>query len=178
MNRLDSPPSQRPAGAQAGPKTYAIILTTLALGMLLGAVLTGFVARQTSSPGVPEMMIGHDSIESAFLDLIEPTEAQREAIWPILRDAQQGVIGNMVMMRCRMRTHVDSIVVQLDAHLTEEQMKRVTYAMQEQPDEEFVRRMPAEVMEQIQRVEALRQGQARDCTYRVPRIPLLRPSGL
>ena len=82
------------------------------------------------------------------------------------------------MMRCRMRTHVDSIVVHLGAHLTPEQMERVAYAMQEQPDEEFVRRMPREVMEQIQRVESLRQGQARDCTYRVPRISLVQPSGL
>lgn len=175
MNRFDSPPAPRPTTATVGPKTYAIVLGTLVLGMLLGAVVTGFVARQTAQAGVPEMMIGHDSLESAFLDLIQPTDAQIEAIYPVLQGAQEGMVGNLVFMRCRMRTHIDSIVVQLDEHLSPEQMERIRFAMQEQPNEEFIRRMPPDVMTLIRAIEAMDRSADETCVYEAPRIPLRRP---
>ncbi|MEM6783661.1 MAG: hypothetical protein AAF624_08005 [Bacteroidota bacterium] len=172
MNPFDSPSASHPDSANVGPKTYAIILGTLALGMLLGAVITGFVVRQSERDMVPRMMVGHESIESAFADMIQPTEEQREAIQPILQEAQEGMIGNILFMRCRMRTHIDSVVVALESELTPEQVNRVRYVMQEQPDEVFSKRMPADMMRLIQSFESMGRPADQECVYQAPRIPL------
>ncbi|MEM8599559.1 MAG: hypothetical protein AAGF99_06550 [Bacteroidota bacterium] len=157
----ESPDEAPPIGAKA----YAVILGTLVLGMLLGALMTGFAARQAGD-GVTGLMQDHESVEAALVALIEPTEAQREAIAPILVMAGNGMISNMVLMRHRIHTHVDSVLVQLDVHLTDAQMERVVYALRVRPNETFANRIPAPLRARIEAAEA--QG---DVPVSIPAVP-------
>jgi Spy/CpxP family protein refolding chaperone len=104
-------------------KTVLIIVATLVIGILIGALGTGFMAHRFGRR-LPHMEHGEMFVEG-MLDLIDPAPEQEDQIRGILtRHAQQftEITGDF---REEISVLVDSLRAELDSVLTEEQKERL-----------------------------------------------------
>lgn len=126
-------------------RPVVIVVGSVLLGMVLGALLTGFVVRQRL--GAIQSMFEEEGFEAVFFEATDPTPEQREQVRPILRDAYGVMIASTVDFRSRMRAHADSTLDALDVHLDDEQMERARFLLKVLPERQFRERMdslPAE----------------------------------
>lgn len=101
-------------------KTILVIVITLAIGMVLGALIHGAVMRNR----VKDMafrMRSNEGFMRRMEMIIQPDESQREALRKILRKHFQ----NMSQYQENFRAMMDSLRTELEPILTEEQKKRL-----------------------------------------------------
>jgi len=107
-------------------KTYVIIVLTLVIGMIIGALISGVVVRHRIRQF---MSLGHpDHLTERIESIIEPTAAQRDTVHQILmRHAQQfhEIHGRFESQLLALK---DSLKMDLDPILTEEQKERLERA--------------------------------------------------
>ncbi len=109
-------------------KSTLLLLATLVIGLVLGALLNGYFVRQRLD------RIGHFATPLGFGErierAIEPTsEEQREAIRAVLDDAAPKAVAIMRESRSRMAALNDSVKAELGNVLSEDQMKRLDERM-------------------------------------------------
>ncbi|MEO0557029.1 MAG: hypothetical protein AAF170_02475 [Bacteroidota bacterium] len=129
-------------------RPVVIVIGSVLLGMVLGALLTGLFVRHRLL--TVQSMFQEEGFEAVFFEAVNPTEAQREAIRPILSDAFEAAISNAVEFRGRMQTHADTTLEALDEHLDDGQMERARFLLKVIPDNQMQRRLesaPEEVRE-------------------------------
>lgn len=120
-------------------RPVVIVLGSVLLGMILGALLTGLFVRHRVL--TVQSMFQEEGFEAVFFDVVEPTDAQREAIRPILSEAFTAAIGNAVAFRAEMQAHADSTLAALDVHLDDEQMERAQVLLKVIPQNQMQRRL-------------------------------------
>ncbi|NNC65664.1 MAG: hypothetical protein HKN84_12830, partial [Gammaproteobacteria bacterium] len=108
------------------PKTKStlLLLATLVIGLVLGALINGYFVRQRLDRIGGLMNPGGfgEHIEA----IIQPTnDEQREAIRKVLDSASPQALAVMRESRQRMRALNDSVKAELENILTEEQMERL-----------------------------------------------------
>ncbi|MEM1057554.1 MAG: hypothetical protein AAF791_02120 [Bacteroidota bacterium] len=145
--RLLPPSGDRRPGRRAA----LVILATLLLGMILGALMTGYFVRQRLA--AVYVLNEQSGLERAFYKAVDPTPEQREAIAPILADAREGMIVNLLGLRGRMQVHMDSTLDRLDVHLDDEQMEETRQLLRVRPQQEFLRQVPDDLRERIEQAD-------------------------
>lgn len=108
------------------PKTKSTLLlvATLVIGLVLGALINGYFVRQRLD------RIGRLMNPAGFMgrmeEVIQPTsDEQREAIRQVLDAAAPRAMAIMRESRARMKALNDSVKSELSGIVTEEQMKRL-----------------------------------------------------
>ena len=104
-------------------KTAMILLSTLIIGILCGALITGAVtqARITPLGGAPSP----DRFIRHMDRIIQPDAKQREAIQQTLEDYRPRFEATMTQHRDEIRALIDSLQKDLKPLLTEEQLERM-----------------------------------------------------
>ncbi len=119
-------------------KTVLIILITLIIGMIIGALITGAFARhhigRFMSMRKPERLGAH--VER----IIDPDESQREAVRAVLQRHSEQFLELHSQFEGKMLALRDSLKKDLDPILTEEQKKRLE--RQPKPPKHFRDRPP------------------------------------
>jgi len=104
-------------------KTYLIIVLTLLIGMIIGALMTGAVVRHRvrrfMSLGRP------DHLTARIERIIEPTAAQRDTVHQILMDHAQQFHEIHGRFESQLLALKDSLKKDLDPILTGEQKERL-----------------------------------------------------
>ncbi|HLA64804.1 MAG TPA: hypothetical protein VK610_10285, partial [Rhodothermales bacterium] len=119
----DAPTPAGP-GRAARLRPTLVLLCTLALGVLLGALLNGYLARQRFER--LDRMRGREGFVTMMEGVVAPTsEAQRAAIQPALERESVRARTLFQDFRARMRANQDSLLTELRPHLTPEQLARV-----------------------------------------------------
>ena len=104
-------------------KTALILLSTLIIGILCGALITGAITQariaQIEGSPSPERFIRH-------MDrIIQPNAEQRDAIQRTLEDYRPRFQNTMTQHREEIRVLIDSLQQDLRPFLTEEQLERM-----------------------------------------------------
>lgn len=121
---LPGAPTPAPSARAARLRPALVLLGTLALGVLLGALLNGTLARQRFER--IDRMRGREGFVQMMEGVVRPTsEAQREAIQPALEREAVRARALFQDFRTRMRANQDSLLMELRPHLTPEQLARV-----------------------------------------------------
>lgn len=119
-------------------KTYVIIMLTLVIGMIIGALITGAVVRhrirQFMSLGRP------DHLTARIERIIEPTAAQRDTVHQILMEHARQFHEIHGRFESQLLALKDSLKKDLDPILTAEQKERLERAPR--PPEHFRDRRP------------------------------------
>ena len=112
-------------------KTALILLTTLVIGVLLGMLLVGALARYHMGPRIGFPLSDH--FVSRFERLIEPDEEQRDTVHKILEsysgkfaDMHDKHFGEMTIL-------MDSLHADLSSFLSEEQIVNLRARTHTQP---------------------------------------------
>jgi len=104
-------------------KTYVIIVLTLVIGMIIGALITGAIVRHRIRRF---MSLGHpDHLTARIERIIEPTEAQRDTVHQILMDHARKFDQIHGRFESQLLALKDSLKKDLDPILTEEQKERL-----------------------------------------------------
>ena len=109
-------------------KSVLLLLATLIIGLVLGALINGYFVRQRLA------RIGDFMNPAAFggriEEVVQPTsDEQREAIRRVLDSAAPRAVDIMRESRSRMRALNDSVRSELEDILTPEQMQRLDERM-------------------------------------------------
>jgi len=104
-------------------KTYVIIVLTLVIGMIIGALITGAVVHHRVRRF---MNLGHpEHLAVRIEELIGPDESQREMVHKILMKHSERFLSVHSQFESEMLALRDSLKKDLDPILTEEQKKRL-----------------------------------------------------
>ncbi|MBT8401612.1 MAG: hypothetical protein KJO98_14135 [Rhodothermia bacterium] len=105
-------------------KSILLLLATLIIGLLLGALINGYFVRQRLDR--LGSLMTRDGYSSRLIEVVNPSnEEQREALRSVLDGASPKAIEIMRESRQAMRALNDSVKAELEDILTEEQMARL-----------------------------------------------------
>jgi hypothetical protein len=108
---------------KTGTKTILIILITLIIGMIIGALVTGVFARHRVRRFRSMREPGH--LVARIERIIGPDESQREAVREILREHSEQFLEIHSQFEGEMLALRDSLKKDLDPLLTDEQKARL-----------------------------------------------------
>ena len=103
-------------------KTAAILLATLIIGMVCGALILGAFARDRLQP--PPQMTRERFVER-WVRMVRPDPAQMQRIREVVGEHEPGFREYYMRHRQEMQTLVDSLHRDLEPILTEEQRARI-----------------------------------------------------
>lgn len=103
-------------------KTAAILLATLIIGMVCGALILGAFARDRLQP--PPQMTRERFVER-WVRMVRPDQEQMQRIRDVVGEHEPGFRENYMRHRQEMQTLVDSLHRDLEPILTEEQLERI-----------------------------------------------------
>ena len=103
-------------------KTAAILLATLIIGMVCGALILGAFARDRLQP--PPQMTRERFVER-WVRMVRPDQEQMRRIREVVGEHEPGFRENYMRHRQEMQTLVDSLHRDLEPILTEEQLQRI-----------------------------------------------------
>ncbi len=103
-------------------KTAAILLATLIIGMVCGALILGAFARDRLQP--PPQMTRERFVER-WVRMVRPDQEQMRSIREVIGEHEPGFRANYMRHRQEMQTLVDSLHRDLEPILTEEQQARI-----------------------------------------------------
>ena len=107
-------------------KSALLIVATLVIGMVLGSLVTGAIANRR----LDSLAEARGRMSSFFVDAIEPeSEEQAEAIRSVLDGAAPRFKEIFEATRGEMKRLSDSVMVELDPILTDEQKERLEKRM-------------------------------------------------
>ena len=104
-------------------KSTVIIISTLVIGILIGVFLAGPVMHRHLRPPISER--GPDGFASMLERIIQPTPDQEEAVGAVLAMHSARLDGMRAGFRDEMVALMDSLRVDLDPILTDEQKARL-----------------------------------------------------
>jgi hypothetical protein len=108
---------------KTGTKTILVILITLIIGMIIGALVTGAFARYRVRRFMSMREPGH--LVTRIERIIGPDESQREAVREILRKHSEQFLEIHAQFEGEMLALRDSLKKDLDPLLTDEQKARL-----------------------------------------------------
>ncbi len=103
-------------------KTAAILLATLIIGMVCGALILGAFARDRLQP--PPQMTRERFVER-WIRMVRPDQEQIRRIRDVVGEHEPGFRENYMRHRLEMQALVDSLHRDLEPILTEEQRERI-----------------------------------------------------
>ncbi|MCY3554203.1 MAG: hypothetical protein OXH56_02665 [Gemmatimonadetes bacterium] len=103
-------------------KTAAILLATLIIGMVCGALILGAFARDRLQP--PPQVTRERFVER-WVRMVRPDPVQLERIREVVGEHEPGFRENYMRHRQEMQVLVDSLHRDLEPILTEEQLQRI-----------------------------------------------------
>ena len=103
-------------------KTAAILLATLIIGMVCGALILGAFARDRLQP--PPQVTRERFVER-WVRMVRPDPAQLQRIREVVGEHEPGFRENYMRHRQEMQVLVDSLHRDLEPILTEEQLDRI-----------------------------------------------------
>ena len=103
-------------------KTAAILLATLIIGMVCGALILGAFARDRLQP--PPQMTRERFVER-WVRMVRPDQEQMRRIREVVGEHEPGFRENYMRHRREMQTLVDSLHRDLEPILTEAQIERI-----------------------------------------------------
>ena len=103
-------------------KTAAILLATLIIGMVCGALILGAFARDRLQP--PPQMTRERFVER-WVRMVRPDQEQMRRIREVVGEHEPGFRENYMRHRQEMQTLVDSLHRDLEPILTERQLERI-----------------------------------------------------
>ena len=103
-------------------KTAAILLATLIIGMVCGALILGAFARDRLQP--PPQMTRERFVER-WVRMVRPDQEQMRRIREVVGEHEPGFRENYMRHRREMQTLVDSLHRDLEPILTERQLERI-----------------------------------------------------
>ncbi|MCY4545897.1 MAG: hypothetical protein OXD39_11725 [Gemmatimonadetes bacterium] len=103
-------------------KTAAILLATLIIGMVCGALILGAFARDRLQP--PPQMTRERFVER-WVRMVRPDQEQMRRIREVVGEHEPGFRENYTRHRREMQTLVDSLHRDLEPILTERQLERI-----------------------------------------------------
>ncbi len=103
-------------------KTAAILLATLIIGMVCGALILGAFARDRLQP--PPQMTRERFVER-WIRMVRPDQEQLRRIRDVVGEHEPGFRENYMRHRQEMQVLVDSLHRDLEPVLTEEQRERI-----------------------------------------------------
>lgn len=104
-------------------KTAAILLATLIIGMICGALILGAFARDRLQPPPPQMT--RERFVERWVRMVRPDQEQIRRIREVVGEHEPGFRENYVRHRQEMQALVDSLHRDLEPILTEEQRERI-----------------------------------------------------
>ena len=104
-------------------KTAAILLATLIIGMICGALILGAFARDRLQPPPPQMT--RERFVERWVRMVRPDQEQIRRIREVVGEHEPGFRENYVRHRHEMQALVDSLHRDLEPILTEEQRERI-----------------------------------------------------
>ncbi len=118
-------------------KTAAILLATLIIGMVCGALILGAFARDRLQP--PPQVTRERFVER-WVRMVRPDQEQRRRIREVVGEHEPGFRENYMRHRQEMQTLVDSLHQDLEPILTERQRERVNRIRQRREQRREFRR--------------------------------------
>ena len=103
-------------------KTAAILLATLIIGMVCGALILGAFARDRLQPP-PQMT--RERFVDRWVRMVRPDQEQMRRIREVVGEHEPGFRENYMRHRREMQTLVDSLHRDLEPILTERQLERI-----------------------------------------------------
>ncbi len=103
-------------------KTAAILLATLIIGMVCGALILGAFARDRLQPP-PQMT--RERFVDRWVRMVRPDQEQIRRIREVVGEHEPGFRENYMRHRREMQTLVDSLHRDLEPILTERQLERI-----------------------------------------------------
>ncbi|MXY48969.1 MAG: hypothetical protein F4Y38_06650 [Gemmatimonadetes bacterium] len=103
-------------------KTAAILLATLIIGMVCGALILGAFARDRLQP---PPQVTRDRFVERWVRMVRPDPAQLQRIREVVGEHESGFRENYMRHRQEMQDLVDSLHRDLEPILTEEQLERI-----------------------------------------------------
>ena len=103
-------------------KTAAILLATLIIGMVCGALILGAFARDRLQP---PPQVTRDRFVERWVRMVRPDPAQLQRIREVVGEHEPGFRENYMRHRQEMQDLVDSLHSDLEPILTEEQLERI-----------------------------------------------------
>ncbi|MXX03470.1 MAG: hypothetical protein F4X08_03495 [Gemmatimonadetes bacterium] len=103
-------------------KTAAILLATLIIGMVCGALILGAFARDQLQP--PPQVTRERFVER-WVRMVRPDPAQMQRIREVVNEHEPGFRENYMRHRQEMQVLVDSLHRDLEPILTETQLERI-----------------------------------------------------
>lgn len=108
----------------ARTKSGLVLLATLLIGMVLGALLFGTVQRQRFQHAL--RLVRPDRLAASVEQVVQPTDAmQRQAVRDILKQFDSQMRAHREEGTQRMRAGLDSLQARLSSVLDEGQMERL-----------------------------------------------------
>lgn len=104
-------------------KTAAILLATLIIGMICGALILGAFARDRLQPSPPQMT--RERFVERWVRMVRPDQAQMRRIREVVGEHEPRFRENYMRHRQEMQTLVDSLHRDLEPILTESQFERI-----------------------------------------------------
>lgn len=109
-------------------KSIIIILTTLIIGFVIGFLVNGQLTKNRIQSFVKQGT--HDGFKMRFFDIIDPDEAQRVAIEPILEEYAEKTNEIVESFREEMKSIHDEMIGKLEPYLNEDQIERLKDAQE------------------------------------------------
>lgn len=104
-------------------KTAAILLATLIIGMVCGALILGAFARDRLQPSPPQMT--RERFVERWVRMVRPDQEQMRRIREVVGEHEPGFRENYMRHRREMQALVDSLHRDLEPILTEAQIERI-----------------------------------------------------
>ncbi len=109
-------------------KSIIIILSTLFIGFVTGFLVNGQLTKSRIQSFVKQGT--HDGFKMRFFDIIDPDEAQRAAIEPILEEYAEKTNEIVESFREEMKSIHDEMILKLEPYLDKEQIERIKDAQE------------------------------------------------
>ena len=103
-------------------KTAAILLATLIIGMVCGALILGAFARDRLQP---PPQVTRDRFVERWVRMVRPDQEQLQRIREVVGEHEPGFRENYMRHRQEMQALVDSLRRDLEPILTERQIERI-----------------------------------------------------
>ncbi len=109
-------------------KSIIIIAATLLIGFALGFLVNGQLTKGRIQKFVKQGT--HEGFKMRFFDIIDPDEAQRVAIEPILEEYAVKTNETVESFRDEMKSFHDEMIKKLEPYLKEDQIERLKDAQE------------------------------------------------
>ena len=117
-------------------KPVIIIISSIIIGFFIGFVTNGFITKSRIEKFVKSGT--HEGFKGKYYRVIDPDEAQRQAIDPILDKYGEMIHENVVNMQKSMKDLHDAMLKEIEPFLSEEQRIRLEESIKRfERDEKF-----------------------------------------